>query len=764
MNQDSIEPHVNAAMEGERRNWCDAIGWPVILLAALYLVAVAGGIVIFLLPEPAPEPLVRADGWDRTVGVKASGIGRARPFGVREAIRKHPDVRFWTTDPDSPETLFVQTKPFTTQGPLIVPFRLHRWVSETPDANVSFNCLDNGKVNRTRLIRSGAFASELFIEIEPDFCAGQMTMVAKASASDYLIVGTPFSISRIEAWKRSVLAQVPRHAIVLLVLFSLGLAACLLVEPWCDPDRLPLVLVLAPLCAGYLSFFVFWWSPQAGKILVLTVVVGAIGHCLVTWLRRPDRLLRVLQPTAGAVLVWAAVSFFFVVLLYTVDLGAGAWSPNVRFSPARWFGDNLLPMIVGEAVYDGRVLDGLLGMWHVSDRGPLQSGVALILRPFAGVLMAAEEARVYNLYSVVGIILNTMWAYAGFLLCRALNLSRGAAVAVVVVLCLTPFAVFNSCFVWPKMLAGALGILALLAVLTPAIDGRRDAVCAGLPWLAAAAALSLLSHGGTVFFLCGMGFWMLMRTGIPRLRAVIAGLVVGCALLGPWMAWQKLVDPPGNALVKSVLAGTEVYDEEVGVWEAVVGRYREAGLEEWRRTRLRGLRQIVLGEPPEVRIFGFLANQRWRQFMFIVPALAPFFLLGLGTLIEPFPSRLVTPQRVKTLSACRHFLIITLLSLALSLLVQWRFHFIHHNSYSALLLLVLAATIGGTLTLGRFAAAMIAWSMTTTLVVWVFDPLCRSGGPLDLGGLVMSAIPLIAGIVVVTVEAIPRLRRPEMSV
>ena len=52
-------------------------------------------------------------------------------------------------------------------------------------------------------------------------------------------------------------------------------------------------------------------------------------------------------------------------------------------------------------------------------------------------------------------LLNSLWIFSIVWISRAMSLRRSAARASVVVLAATPLVIFNTTYVWPKMLAAA---------------------------------------------------------------------------------------------------------------------------------------------------------------------------------------------------------------------------------------------------------------------------------------------------------------------
>jgi len=105
-------------------------------------------------------------------------------------------------------------------------------------------------------------------------------------------------------------------------------------------------------------------------------------------------------------------------------------------------------------------------------------------------------------------------------------------------------------------------------------DARRSYFAGGL-----CAALGWLSHGGVAFSLLGfvpLTFCFRRDLGPWRIWAFAAiGFVV---LAGPWMAYQRLYEPPANRLFKMHMAGVADVDPR-GFLETALDSYRKLG---WR--------------------------------------------------------------------------------------------------------------------------------------------------------------------------------------
>ena len=184
-------------------------------------------------------------------------------------------------------------------------------------------------------------------------------------------------------------------------------------------------------------------------------------------------------------------------------------------------------------------------MWLFSDRPPLETGFALLQWPLWG----GHTQLGYQLLSTG---LQVSWLPALWTVLRVRGLGAGRVSAVVLMTAATGAVFFNTIYVWPKMLAGSLA-LAALAILVSRDDDDR---WAGAGILAAAlATLSMLAHGGTAFALLALAPFVYRQRRRITVRAVAVGAAVAAVLYLPWTLFQHFVDPPGNRLMKWMLAG-----------------------------------------------------------------------------------------------------------------------------------------------------------------------------------------------------------------
>jgi hypothetical protein len=292
---------------------------------------------------------------------------------------------------------------------------------------------------------------------------------------------------------------------------------------------------------GMLAFFAYFFSRPLGIAFSSAVAVGLVIHAAI---RR--RSTRVGVEQTGAILLLAPATllgtFLCIVGLFpfygTWDLWT--WTAN------RWNSlpiDDWLPKVLADQVWSSHVYTPMIGDWLSSDRPPLQAGIYLLVKPIAPALQA--------FYNPVSIWLQATSIIPLMILARRLFPWR-SSVAAMTVLALCPVMLINGVFVWPKLLAATFAGMCFI-LLMDVKDHRASFQQAGLVGLTAA--LSMLSHGGTIFGLAGIFLAWLARPGLQRLRTVGMAASVALPAYLPWVLYQKLVDPPGTRLLSWHLAG-----------------------------------------------------------------------------------------------------------------------------------------------------------------------------------------------------------------
>ena len=701
------------------------------LLAILAMLSVA----IAIYPDPHARALVSATGI-----VVDSGFVRyeaPKDFEVRESILHSPELVTWRTwNPvDGSVPGDAHTVPFHMPRYMAIPYQ---GFAGDPGIRFYVQCLTSGATLEVAAAPTNTQWSEVLVSRPRNWCKGDSRIVVHSDSHEkYIAFGTPFRISSISWLKTRVIGLFGLFLLLLGAVVGLCLSFSItLRRAWPQGDALALGMIGLGV-TGYLLFFAFYFSGQIGMVASIgALLVAAAGLArLAGFYRRAgpagtatrDSVLVAWQ---GPLLGWVVVSLSYFLLLYSADSGAGPWLANARFSPARWSSDNQLPMLISEYLVRFKLTDLDLGSWLISDRTPLSYGLHGWLRLQSLWITRGNDGPYLApfVHTLIGIILNTAWVPVLVHILRCLGLTPRRIAIAVATSALLPFCLFNSIYIWPKLLGGSFGLLAVWVLLVKPREGASESELGGR-WVQAAmlSALALLSHGGTVFGIVAMLLVAAFAVPLARVRTLLASGIAAAALLMPWMLWQKFVQPPGNALLKSVFAGTFGFDEkDIGVLETIRRSYSHLTPGTWLTMKADALRLVFL--PANEKTCGYSemavggsSVDRWRidDFMSLVPSIK---FLWLGLIV--FVMLKIRKQRPEGYRAACLLLGVGLLGIAIDTLAAWDCQLIHTQSYQSILafiigLLLFLLKLGPT----RFGMLAAASSIAYGVIVWVWDPL-----------------------------------------
>ena len=213
----------------------------------------------------------------------------------------------------------------------------------------------------------------------------------------------------------------------------------------------------------------------------------------------------------------------------------------------------------------------------LSDRPPLQTGLYLSQRRFF----------VHELpYTVVSVVVQSLWITSLFLLLRAFRIDPRAVGLILIVCLLNGFVFLNNfipgrnCSRLHMSLVSRRSSFHRTSSRLPAVDGPL------LPLAEQCSSLGMLSHGGSMFAIAGAAFaYLLLRRSLDlKLWSII--LASAFLLYLPWMFYQKLYEPPGDRLLKYHLAGVEPLDAR-SFGQVVAQAYGTLTLRDWATGRMR---------------------------------------------------------------------------------------------------------------------------------------------------------------------------------
>jgi len=372
----------------------------------------------------------------------------------------------------------------------------------------------------------------------------------------------------------------------------LAVAACILVSApgfallGLAGERVPASLapglvVVGSAAGGWLLFWAWFADSFVGMCASMALSAAAMISLSLNPVRFSDR--RISVPALAAALV--CVGYL------SVAGDRGAMDHGDDLISTRYWAilDNGIPRLFADCLMKDRagLKPFLLTDWHSSDRPPLETGMIMVGYPLV------EPAGSPLAYQLLGTAINLSWIFGlwGFL--RAAGVAERRILPAVMLVALVGAVYINTVYTWPKMLSAALVLTAAAAILT-----QNCAKKIRLLVVASAGALGLLAHGSAAFALLGLAPLCWIRSREWRTRDVVATFAVAALIYGPWIAYQKFYDPPGDRLVKWHLAGVVPLDESRPAAGTLVGEYRKAGFRGFAVNKLHNLR-MLLGDPTD---------------------------------------------------------------------------------------------------------------------------------------------------------------------
>jgi hypothetical protein len=320
---------------------------------------------------------------------------------------------------------------------------------------------------------------------------------------------------------------------------------------------------------GILAFWLYFAEPEIGQTFSFIVAFGSAG--LTAWLLWERKIDKALLLRLAVPLVLWVLGTYFVIFLGFLHGGEGdpLGTAATRFLPGLP-SDNGIPIFFAEWYFHHghqTPIPEFPGEWLSSDRPPLQVGYVLSQMPFYRALPGQH-------YEAIGVALQQLWIIGLWALLEAARVSRVTKGLAMITVLVSDVAMLNGFFIWPKMLPAALLLAVAALVLTP-LWGEVRKQKWGAALVAALVGLAMMGHGGSVFAVIPLvivGAWR----GVPSWRWLGVGVLVGLCFMAPWSAYQKYVDPPGNRLLKYMLAGEpEVSEKATG--EAIIDNYKRVG-------------------------------------------------------------------------------------------------------------------------------------------------------------------------------------------
>jgi len=695
-----------------------------IVYALLGLIAVALGVgLLTRLATPPQESglLVKGTDWSETSLLNNQPATADLPDVYAHAR----DVRLWRNWTSSNPSFLsgeVWTAPFVPTPILGIPVGGDS--SQGSGNRIVMECTADGR--QRPVSRLELFAEMTLVLTDTSgFCTGPVRLGAIAAGQRLLAMGSPLAVSASQAIAIRYLVPLFGALLAAVALGLLWTAASLIAAFSMDGDEAHCVGLTATGAVALGLFWAFSLSRQTGYGALSGLALAASLVILHASFYRASAVKQVSRSLAAPGLAWLIFGLIAVSLWAAIDNGGGRTAANTAFDPVIWSSDNLLPVAVARALAGGMAPYKLdLGSWQVSDRPPLLSGYLLLILNVLSHLLA-KSARLSAAVGgqAAGIMFVSLWVPAAWLGLRLVKIREKDIALLLLVASATGFCIFNSIYIWPKLLAGGYGLMMILSL--TALADRPDSRTILLCIAAASGALSLLAHGGAVFG-AAAALIVYMPTILRQgLRPMLVSAALGIALLAAWFLWQNVYQPHGNALARFALTGDfGFHRRDVPVLTdvaAAYGRLTLAGFLEMKGNALLtlfGLHRTQCSPPgqPTFAEAG-LGALRYREFFYL--AYATGIAVLAASCCAPFGSR----KDARASAPLLMLLLVSVVTILLWLAVMWDCHIVHHFSPQIVLAILIGCWSIAFASQRALATLFAAASCMLTFIIWIVDPL-----------------------------------------
>lgn len=438
------------------------------------------------------------------------------------------------------------------------------------------------------------------------FDAGLAAIDQETGTGGWLGISSPRAIN----WAGLLREQLPALSVLLIYPLNLGLFLLpgLAITVAISARRKiwvvhAVILSIASSAAlGYAAFWVFFESKLLGKTFSFaSIAISALS--LAVLLTGSPRLRRLCREMAAPFLYLLIVGMCYLCCLFFVvrnPFTSGASLANVRFFSERRPGDNLIPLILAERIYDRRPVEPFCcGDWLSSDRPPLQAGILLSQRPFK------IWGNIGFNYQLLGTALNCLWICGVWSFLKTMRAPQHRIKQVLGFLIFSGFLFYNSVYVWPKLLAATF-ILFFLSILFKILEDDRPITSFETTLATLSFSLAVMAHPGSIFSLPAFLVILISKRRLLLLslrQCVLAAMLIAI-FVAPWMAYQRFYDPPGNRLLKMHLAGVIDIDSR-STWQAIKDAYTSRDARTYLRNKWANI-SILMGPKP-IDAFGLAA-------------------------------------------------------------------------------------------------------------------------------------------------------------
>lgn len=728
------------------------------LLRAVLIALALLGLAIAIAPEPPARPMHGVE-THVLVGTpeKVSLAGAADLDGALRAGTPRDSILYRSASPTGARPLALEMGPLEPADYVGVTYQGAVREYETRNA-LYLRCSAHDQIKPISGGATEGTYTESIVPLGSSWCRDGQVFLRLVGTSDFRNIGVapPYAVSALSHLKQSYLGFagyfLVAFAAVFAAFFAGGLAARAS-RSGLDPTLAGLLGVAA---SSLTLFYLYAWTPappRAALPLIAALFAGCAGAC---W-KAPELARSVWRAQRGPVYAWFLTAFVVFTVLHLGATGSGVWEPARRFAPAVWSSDHLLPGMFAEAVRLGtHPLQTVPGQWSLSDRPPLMAGGYLLFADLFALLQTNNDGAHLQAAAlgVGGITLSALWAAALYwAVRRAAKLPPAVAAMGVVLVALTPFALFNTGYTWPKLMGAAFNVAAA-AYAFRLRPPPRPAV-GETTTFGALAAFAMLCHAASSFFLAPMALVYFVSRLWRSPKALFAGAAVGLALLATWSAYKAAALPSQDPLLAYALTGDLQLEPNQSLPERLLARYQGHTALEWLQTKAEIAAYLFTPHPPQAPELlarplppaadsdGLGLLRRWDFYALSAGNLSLLLLgaLAIWSLLRPRAGR--TPQAAMAGRLLASFAGCYALFVGVTFLAL----FVHQFSYDAVLALALAGLVAtGAAPWGRKALlALAAATGLYTAIVWIAAPMSGLIA-LDLAAIGTLALVVLAAI------------------
>ena len=495
----------------------------------------------------------------------------------------------------------------------------------------------------------------------------------------------------------------------------------------------PIAALLLLGLGSYFTFYMYVANKNLGKIVAITLLIAPFLSAFVM-----ARRTKGLMHDAMRSMSLLAPSLFLAMFILWIGLYPFTWDGTQWDIPMnRWRNmppDNFIPLLFADMLKRGSIVSPMLGDWLSSDRPPLQTGIFLMLAPVqpGGTGTLAYQAISTWAQTLIIIPIGVLLKH------RSLRKIRSS---MLVCVSFSSLVILNGLFVWPKLLAATYCLIYFIHLFRDASHKSSWVICA------VAAAMALLSHGGSLFILIGITLAYLASGHLNISKLIKTSLLCIVAYI-PWIAYQKLIDPPGDRLIKYHLAGVIPVTPD-SLASTLHQAYANLTFSSWMTGRIANLHVHVSGLlkffPESFQAFASASRpsvQTVIENSFFFPSYSSWFASPLIALMA-IPILLITRKKSALPRLAGPMLtstVLTALCFSLMMFVPGS-TIIHHGSYLYPVFTMLIALGSAGIVNARFALVITALNLALAYLCYVLPG--HLSDPVYLGGAVLLTLTLI---------------------